>query len=135
MARFIDLLHKGTVLGCVGMTVYGGGFIVVRIRDIQRKSKELDEYAKDERLTYSEAASRVKPCQLGHGFVLHPPYHTLVACRWSDPDLQSRTELLLGRMQSQEIKCCAFPHAGSAPSALDVRSQSCGSDERTSARA
>ena len=123
MARFIDLLHKGTVLGCVGMTVYGGGFIVVRIRDIQRKSKELDEYAKDERLTYSEAASRVKPSQLlGHGFVLHPPYHTLVACKWSDPDLQPRRDLLLGRMQPQEIECCVFPHAGSPLSALNVRS-------------
>mmetsp|Transcript_9568 Transcript_9568/g.23328 ORF Transcript_9568/g.23328 Transcript_9568/m.23328 type:complete len:81 (+) Transcript_9568:180-422(+) len=59
MSKILDFLHKGTVLLCIGTTVYGAGFLVVRMRDIQRKSKELDEYAKDEKLTYAEAAARL----------------------------------------------------------------------------
>lgn len=122
MSKILDVLHKGTVISCIGMTVYGTGFLVTRVRDIQRKSKELDEYAKDEKLTYAEAAARVKPKArfLGTDSHCFPPKrpHTLVTCGWSDRDLKPRTEPLLGRMPSQEIKCCEGPHTASPPSAL-----------------
>ncbi|EKX47039.1 hypothetical protein GUITHDRAFT_152138 [Guillardia theta CCMP2712] len=54
--KFIDVLHRSAVVGLFGVTIYGGGFIAVRLMDVRRKARELKEYAEQKGVSYEDAA-------------------------------------------------------------------------------